>query len=170
MNPKIKREKEKEKIAMENPTSSNKQSNSWTNTEIRNLIMMMAVFFSDLKDYGQEVDLDIILSKYRIYFEKEFSTDHIVYAIQKHCERSREIPRVCDIMDVLKPQPPQISVAEYQAAQDWQKRNNFPMYSDAKSTIEAFEKQQGEKREDHRITNERILEIAQSSIKMIGNS
>jgi hypothetical protein len=131
---------------------------------------MMTVYFSDLKDYGQDVDLDIILSKYRIYFEAEFSTKHVVYAIHAHCKRSKEVPRISDLIDILKPQPPQISVAEYQAALDWQKRNGYPSFSDAKTTIERFEAQRDQKIQKHSITNEKIKAIAETAIKKIGNS
>jgi hypothetical protein len=138
--------------------------------QIRNLVKMMTVYFSDLKDYGQDVDLDIILTKYRIYFEQEFSTEQVIYAIHRHCERSIEIPRIGNLMDILKPQTPVITEAQFIEAQRWQERNSFPMISDAKETIELYKAQNAKKRQDHKIQSDEIKAIASNAIKKITKS
>lgn len=106
----------------------------------------MAIYFSDLKDYGRGVDLEVILQKYKIYFEKDFSVEQVIAAIHRHCERSTEIPIVADLMAILAPEEKKITQAEYVNAQKAQERNNFPMYSAEAVLIRDYEKQQEEDR------------------------
>lgn len=151
-------------------SSQNRPPISWPNTEIQKLIMAMTVYFSDLKEYGQDINLKLMLNKFRVYFEAEFSVDHVIWAIHEHCKRSREIPRISDLMAILKPEPPKVSEAQYIQAVKEYERNGFNQYTDAYTTKKAYEDQQTDKREQHKITNEQILAIAGNAMKRIGNS
>ena len=116
----------------------------------------MAIYFSDLTDYGKGIDLRAILGKYRIYFAKIYTTDQIIQAIHEHCREIRVVPQVPDLLGILEPKPPKISHAEFiHAKQQWANQG-FPPFSDYRDTVKAFEMQElilknlkhGQKRND----------------------
>ena len=128
----------------------------------------MTVYFSDLTDYNQGIDMDMILNKYKIYFEGKFSIDHVIYAIHEHCKRSKEVPRVSDLNAILDPEPPKTTVGEYLQAKKEYERNGFNQHSSEYQVIKDYEAQKEAEKEKFNITNQRILEIAQGAIKRIG--
>lgn len=118
----------------------------WKNTEIQNLIKNMAVYFSDLDDYGKGVDLNAILEKYKLYLQGKFTVEQVIYSLHVHCERKRIIPKVPDLLDILDPVKPKITQSEYISALDYQKRNNYPIYSAEAILIREYTAQQDEDR------------------------
>ena len=127
----------------------------------------MAVYFSDLQDFGQGVSIKNILIKWQMFFESKYTVDQIIFALYKHCEQSDIMPRVSHINKVLSPKPPKVTEAQYIAAQDYQKRNNYPMMSDAAETIELYRAQQKTAQSQYEINNEEIQMIVKNSIKKI---
>lgn len=73
----------------------------------------------------------------------------VIYALDKFTDENNSIPAPADINAILNPRPPKISTAEYVQAQRWQERNGYPMFSEARSTIEAYEEQRREENEEH---------------------
>ena len=81
--------------------SESKQRDCWTNTQIQNLVKAMPVYFCDLDDYGKGINFEMLLNKYRFYFEKKYSTEEVINAIHQHCKISGIVPKVCDLVPIL---------------------------------------------------------------------
>lgn len=109
----------------------------------------------------------MIFTKYRIYFEQEFTVEQIVFAIHEHCKRSIAIPRVSDLMAILKPEPPKVTEAQYIEACKWQERNGYPAFSDAKDIKDRYEAQKAEGQEKFDIQCDKVKEIAANTLKRI---
>lgn len=129
----------------------------------------MTVYFSDLDDFGKGVDIDIIMQKYRLYFENQFPVEAIIHAIHVHCENSPVIPKVSHLKEILSPTPPRITEAQYVQACKEYERNGFNQFTDAYDLKKAYEAQEVAKRENHEIKCDKIKEIAGSAIKRIGH-
>lgn len=130
----------------------------------------MTVYFSDLTDYNQGIDLEIIFTKYRIYFEGKYSAPELIFAIHEHSLIAKEFPRVPDLLKILNPEKPKITEAQFVEAQKWQERNGFPMFSDAKTTIERYKAQENQKQQDYEIKSEKIKSLVSDVVKKISKS
>ena len=77
------------------------------------------------------------------------------------------MPEPSDLKRIIKPESPRITEAEYIAALDYQKRNNWPAFSDAQMMIDRYREQQNEAREAAPKYDKKLLEIAAGSVKRI---
>lgn len=138
-------------VSMENQhehkTSQTKQADFWSNTEISELIKAMAVYFSDLDDFGKGVDINAILQKYRLYFEKKFTVNQILNAIHAHCERKTTIPKVADINAILNPEKPKITQAEFIHAREQHAAEKYPAHGYYGGIIKDYEAQEADARD-----------------------
>lgn len=129
----------------------------------------MTVYFSDLDNYGREIDNEMILNKYRIYFEKSFSTDQVIHAIHTHCETKTIVPKVSDLMEVLNPKPMEITQTEYFHAKKQWELSDYNQFSRHLDVIKAYEKQSQIKASSHiPMDNPDVLKLVNNTIKRIG--
>lgn len=119
------------------------------------------------KAYGKVVQLSPLFEYFRLKLESRFSVSQVVYALEKYTDEKNDIPTPADIIKFLNPEKPRVSEAEFVAAQKWQDQHYWPMMSDAQDIIDLYREQNKEKREDHKVTNEKVLAIAASTFKRL---
>ena len=75
-----------------------------------------------------------------------------------------------NIVNILEPEEPKVTEAQFVEAQKWQERNkNWSEFTDAADTIKRYRKQNDEARQNHTIQCEKIKEIAAASVKRINH-
>lgn len=75
-----------------------------------------------------------------------------------------------DIFDAFCEEKPRITEAQFIAAQKWQERNGWPMFSDAQDTIDEYHAQNAEDHSRHKnavIENERIAGVVGQATKAL---
>lgn len=149
--------------------STNGPTNRWTVEEKRALAAVTFPLIEMQKQYGRQLDAKLVMQGWEIKFAGRFTISQLLYAIDKYTDKNDDFPSPANLIAILEPEEPQVTTAEYIAAQDWQKRNNYPMFSDAKSTIERYEQQQKDKREAVKCTREDVLQLAASSVKRLNS-
>lgn len=119
----------------------------WTTSDIEQLGMALTFAYDNCDTYAKPLNLKNRIQAWRMTLEEDFYMHEVLAAIIQHMKQSRQMPMPCDIREIITPKPRKITVSEYNAALDWQKRNNYPSISDAKILIEQFEKQEKEQRQ-----------------------
>lgn len=119
------------------------------------------------KAYGRTLDVKLVMSGWEMVLSDKYNADQVCYALREYALTKEDFPTPASINNILNPPKPEISQAEYIAAKDWQKRNGYPMFSDALDTIQAYEKQEQGKREDYKSKNEEINAIAKQTARKL---
>ena len=96
--------------------------------------------------YKEPLDLKDRALGWRFVLEDECTAGQVLSAIKVFMKTSKDMPVPADIYNIIHPPKAEITQAEYIAAKDWQKRNRYPVFSEALDTIKAFEAQQACKR------------------------
>lgn len=152
---------------MENQTISNhKQPECWTRSDVENLTKALTVIIEGQNAYGKKYDLENIFNYMRLKLERKFTVDQVLFALDLYTNRNDDIPTPSAIINILDPQKPRITEAEFVEAQKWQEANGYPMFSAAKETIDEYKKQQSEGREEFKMPEE-FLSLAKNAIKRI---
>lgn len=118
-----------------------------TPEEMAMLAKLFATSLSVQKTYGKTADQIVEMAEAFAFFTRGLPFDKLCVAFVAHVELKQELPTPADINMAVNPPKPEISLGEYLQACDYQKRNNFPLYSDAYEIKKAYEAQQLEKRE-----------------------
>lgn len=127
-----------------NKDSQTKPRNYWIKSDQERLIKVLSVIINGQKAYGKEYSISDTYAYFKMKLEHRYSVDHIIFALNEYTDRKNDIPSPADIINILDPEPPRISEAQYIAAQKWQERNGYPIFSDAKDTIQLYEKQEAD--------------------------
>ena len=99
--------------------------------------------------------------------ENKFSAKQVVYAIDKYTDTKNDIPAPADIINILTPEEPKITHAQYMEALEAQKRNGYPQFSSEAYLIKDYKKQQNEKADIAEQENNKIMQLASNSVKRI---
>lgn len=126
----------------------NNSSNGWNLDDKKKIAGVMLPLIEMQKAYGRTLDVKLVMSGWEMALSNLYSAEQVCFALQKYVLVKSDFPAPSDINLILNPPKPEITQAEYIAAKDWQKRNGFPMFSDALDTIKAFEKQESRKRQE----------------------
>ncbi len=98
----------------------------------------------------------------------KYSGDQIVYALTKYAlERGDDFPSPKNLHEILNPPKPRITEAQFVEAQKWQERNGYPMFSDAKETIDDYKEQEKEKQQVWKFENQELLALSGNAIQRI---
>lgn len=143
--------------------------NTWTTSEISDLAQMLTKTYKGQNTYKEPLEIGDRIGLWRFILESKFTMEQVIYGLKLFLERQTNMPVPADINNILDPPPVLISDAEYVAAQKWQERNNFPMMSDAKDTIEDYLAQGQESRDAHHRTSQEVNEIGSSQLGRITN-
>lgn len=117
--------------------------------------------------YGQKREPKLVMKGWEIKLSGRFTVEQILFALDKYTDKHDDFPTPNKIIEILDPEPPRITEAEFVAAQKWQERNGFPMFSDAKDVIDKYNAQEHKKRQDYSIQCDEVKKIVQNSVKMI---
>lgn len=150
---------------MENDQSPSKRTTSsanWSNPQKQDLTKALSVISAAQKSFGRDVNVRDMLAYYEMKLSGRFSVEQVLYALGIYTDRKNDIPAPADIIDILNPEPPLISQAEYVAALKYQERNGYPPYSAEKFLIQNYESQQGRIRADHDLRKQEIAALAKT--------
>lgn len=128
---------------------------------------MLTVLIDGQKQYGKEYSLKATLDYFRLKLEKKYTVAQVLFALDKYTDKKNDIPSPADINTILDPEKPKITTAQYIAARDNQRRNQYPMYSSDSQIISDYETQEATAQEDFKIQNEEIAQIVGNSVKRI---
>lgn len=109
----------------------------------------------------------LVMQGWQIKFAGRFTVDQILYALDVYTDKNDDFPSPHNLIAILEPEPPRVTEAQFIEAQKWQERNGYPMFSDAKDTIDAYHKQRQDEQEKYKIQNEHLLKLAGNSVKKI---
>lgn len=142
--------------------------NGWTDDEKRALAAVTFPLIEMQKAYGRQMNAKLIMQGWQIKFAGRFSIEQLLYALDKYTDRHDDFPSPSNLIDILEPEEPRVTEAQFIAAQKWQDRNNdWSQYTDAAETISRYRRQNDEKREVFQITCEKVKQLAASSVKRI---
>jgi len=116
------------------------------------------------KAYGQKYDPKVTMQAWEYKLAGRFSIEQIIYALDKYTDKHEDFPTPKNIIEILNPEAPRISEAEFVAAQKWQERNAFPVFSDAKDVIDKYNEQEHKKRGDFNIECKKLKELVRKSL------
>lgn len=128
---------------------------------------MLSVLINGQKAYGKEYSVKDTFAYYELKL-KRFSAQQVMHALDKYTDKRNDIPAPADIINILSPEEPKITEAQYVNACKTQERDGWPMYSVAQFTIEDYRRQNDKKREEFKIENEEIARLVNNSVRRIG--
>ena len=158
---------EQELTTHANNSKNGLQKNQWSVDEKKALAAVTFPLIEMQKAYGRQMNAKIVMQGWEIKFAGRFTIEQLLFALDKYTDEHDDFPSPSNLIAILDPKEPEVTTAQYIAAQDWQKRNNYPSFSDAKDIIERYERQQYEKRENYEITCEKVKQIAAASVNRI---
>ena len=139
---------------MENQSLQKKQQNYWTQSEAAQIIKMLSVLINGQKAYGKDYSVKDTFAYYELKLQGKFSAEQILYALDKYTDTHNDIPAPSDIINMLKPQEPRVTEAQYVNACKEQERDGFPQFSVAYMTIADYKKQNYEEKETYEMITE----------------
>lgn len=150
-------------------TESSKSSKSgWNLDEKRALASVTFPLIEMQKAYGRQMNAKLVMQGWEIKFAGRFSIEQILYALDKYTDKHDDFPSPANLIEILEPEEPRVTEAQFIAAQKWQERNNdWSQYTEAAETISRYRRQNEEKREVFQITCEKVKQLAASSVKRI---
>ncbi len=107
------------------------------------------------------------LAYYRMKLEGKYSMAQIIHGLDKYTDKHNDIPAAADIINMLEPEKPRITTAQYIRACDAQKRNGYPAYSYESVLISNYENQASDEQEEFRIESKEIQKLVTNSVKRI---
>lgn len=119
------------------------------------------------RTYGEALDMKIRGRAWERKLGAKFSVNQIIMAVEKYTDRHSDFPTPSDIINILDPVKPEISRAEYITAKEWLKVNGYNQFSDQYELVQAFEKQEKEKRAPKTNENSQLTAIAADSVKKL---
>jgi hypothetical protein len=149
-------------------SQSNNFKNGWTDDEKKALASVTFPLIEMQKAYGRQLNAKLIMQGWEIKFAGKYSIEQLLYALDKYTDKHDDFPSPANLIDILSPQEPKVTESQFIAAQKWQERNNdWSQYTEAYETISAYKRQNEEKREEFKITCEKVKQLAASSVKRI---
>jgi erythromycin esterase-like protein len=156
-----------QKLEQQNTTRSDCRS-GWTDEEKRIIAAVAFPYLEMQESFGHKRDPKLLMQGWERKFAGRYSVEQLVFAMDTHTDQHTTFPTPAHINQILNPKAPKVTQAEYIAAQEWQKRNNsFDKFTDQYETIKAFEKQGAEEKEQFKIQNKQLQNLAQNSLKRI---
>ena len=123
------------------------------------------------KAYGRKFDIALVLKGWEMLLADKYNGEQICYALKEYAlNHGNDFPAPKDLIDILNPQEPLVSDAEFVAAQKKHEREGFPEFSASKTTIDKYHAQHKEQREDFKVKNKKLLDIAGGAVKKIETS
>lgn len=84
---------------------------------------------------------------WRLKLESRYSIAQVLWALDKYTDRKSDVPVPADIIQILNPESPKITQAEYVNALKVQEKNNHDRFSVEAQIIEDYNKQNNRERD-----------------------
>lgn len=140
----------------------------WTADDRKKIASIVFPLLEIQKAYGRVLNAKLVMQGWEIILAEKYSAEQIVYALKQYALKyGDDFPTPKNLNEILDPSQPRITEAAFVEAQKYQERNGWPMFSDAQETIDAYRAQEKEKQSLWKVDNEKLLEIAASSVKKI---
>lgn len=140
----------------------------WEPDEKRKIAAMVYPMLEMQKAYGRTLDPALVMQGWEAFLSDEFTADQICYALKKYAlDVGDDFPTPKNLKAILCPEKPRITEAEFVAAQKWQERNGYPIFSEAKDVIDAYRAQEHEQRNQYKVECDKVRRIALESVKRI---
>jgi len=152
--------------APQSTTNANCRS-GWKADEKRALAAVTFPLIEMQKQYGRIMDPRLVMQGWEIKFAGRYAIEQLLYALNKYTDKRSDFPAPADLIAILEPEEPKVTVAEYVAAQKWQENNGYPRYSNAYDTVKRYEAQQREARQTVESIRKDVLQLAAASVKRI---
>lgn len=146
-----------------------RQASSWTTSDLEDIAKVLAVISRGQKAYGKEFNVKDTLDYFRFKLEGKFSAKQVVYAIGVYTDTRDDLPTPADLVNILQPEKPRITEAEYVHACKQHALEGYPSHGYYKYIIKDYEKQQEMVRADNEVTDEKLLEVAGNAVRRIGD-
>ena len=142
--------------------------NRWSVDEKRALAAVTFPLIEMQKSYGRSMDAKIVMQGWEIKFAGKYTVEQILYALDRYTDKRDDFPSPANLIAILDPEEPKVTESQFVEAQKWQERNkNWSAYTDAAETITNYKRQNEEKKQDYKITCEKVKAIAAASVKRI---
>lgn len=139
----------------------------WNQEDRKQIISVVLPLIEMQKAYGRTLDIKLVMSGWEMILASKYNADQICYALKEYALTKEDFPTPASINNILNPPKPEITQAEYVAAKDWQKRNDYPIFSEALDVIKAYEEQEKSKRVNFKSNNEKLNAIAKQTAEML---
>lgn len=105
------------------------------------VIKTLAVLVNNQKNYGKEYVLSDLFKFYEMKLAGRFPVDSILMAIGLYTDRNSDIPQPSDLINIMDPEKPKISYAEYKNALERHAQEGYQMFGGYKQIINEYEQQ-----------------------------
>lgn len=127
----------------------------------------MVEAFEMQRTYGETLDMKIRGRAWERKLGSKFTVNQIIAAVEKYTDRKSDFPTPSDIINILAPEKPEISRAEYVNAKKWLELNGNNQFSDQYETVKLFEKQEKDKRAQKPNETNDLTRLAAKSTKKL---
>lgn len=150
-------------------TSNNKQTLSWTKSDLESLAKVLGIIALGQKNYGKQVNVEDLLGFFKFKLEGRFTVEAVIYAIQKYTDQKNDIPTPADIIRILTPpEKPKISQTTYFASYKQWEKEGFPGSTYHAQVVADYRKQEDEeKKQAESISNDIKGILAANPIKKL---
>lgn len=124
----------------------------------------LSILINGQKTYGRDYSVSDTFAYYELKLQSRYSAEQILYAVDKYTDTKNDIPAPSDIINILNPEAPKITEAQYVNACKEQERNGFPAFSAESVIIENYGKQNSDEQAEFKIQNEEIAGMVKRSI------
>ena len=129
-------------------TQSQKPNKSlWSEEDKDKLTVALAVTIKGQKQYGETYLVKDIEAFWSLKLENRFTMPQVLWALDKYTDRKSDVPVPADIIQILNPESPKITQAEYVNALKVQEKNNHDRFSVEAQVIEDYNKQNNQERD-----------------------
>lgn len=138
----------------------------WTDNDKKKIASVIFPLIEMQKAYGRTLDTKLVMQGWEMTLADRYNSDQICYALKEYALRGGDdFPSPKNINDILNPESPKVSEAEYvNACKTWE-INNYPIFSEELDVINAYKAQNETKRRDFVIENEKIASLVRKSIR-----
>jgi len=148
-------------------TQMQSSQGSWQSEELKQLGMALTFAYKTQTTYKEALDLDIRLSGWRFVLEEDYGIEQVLYGLKQYMKNNKNMPVPADINNILNPQKPKITTAQYIAARENQKNNGYPAFSTDDMLIQEYQAQESQAQENFQIECTKIAQIVENSVKRI---
>lgn len=140
---------------------------SWTSMQIAELSKALAVTCIGQNAYGSESQFAARMDFWIQKLEDRFTVDQVLWALDRYTDRRQTVPVPADIINILDPEKPRITQAEFiHAKKQWEQNGYHTFGCKYFDIVKDYEAQESEGREKVEYPEE-LLKIAGSAVKKI---
>ena len=116
------------------------------------------------KQYGKKMDAKVVMKGWEIKLAGKYTVDQVLYALDQYTNQHDDFPTPANIIQILEPEKPRITQAQYiQACKEYE-AGGYNKYSDAGLLKRAYEKQEDEDSAAFKEKKDHVALLGQSNL------